>query len=66
MKTRQVTLYSIAVLPLLAFAFSQVPYWITGPEGRLMFSQLLTQFFAGIADAIITIFSNLFFGVTPA
>lgn len=65
MKTSEVRLCGVGlpflIVPALGFAFSQVPYWIVGPEGRTLFSQLLTQLITGILDALLLLFTNVLF-----
>lgn len=66
MKLKSVRLLGLAFplmfLPLMSFAFSEVPGWFEGSQGRSLISQLLSQILEGIAGALIQVFTFGLFG----
>jgi hypothetical protein len=67
MKSKGIRLFGwawpLVLLPLMSFDITQTPDWLAGTEGRTLISQLLSQILAGIAGALIQLFTYGFFGV---
>ena len=58
------TLYSLAVpLALMSFSFSEVGDYFRGTEFRGIVVELIAQLFAGLAQSIVTLFTQAAFGV---
>lgn len=64
------TLYSLAgplaLLPLMSFSFSEVGDYFRGAEFRNIAVELIAQLLAGLAQSIITLFTQAAFGVFGA
>ena len=57
MKNASIKLYGLAapllVLPVMGFGFDQIVPYIKGTEFRTLLAELLSQVFAGFADAFL-------------
>lgn len=65
MRMSTVRLYSftapLALLPLLDFGFDQIIPYLKGQEFRSLMAEVVTQVFAGVADAFISaVVTNVF------